>query len=178
MYAEGLKPGIAVFWLKKHNKNEEPFLKHDYEIFELHPSKLHELGINVVLDCKGTDGITALKTSLTQDYKWKQFAAIVGEKDNTPEMRKSIAKKLIAYLNVNLKNTDMYTFKYQVRFGGDLTSSPMRALDAVMLDADVIGFMESSYDKYDLEYVAGFDEAMQMYWTNIDYGKNKIENHI
>ena len=182
MYTEGLKPGVAIFWLKKYNKNEEPYLKYDYANFELHPQKLRELGISVVLDRKGTDGITALKQSPTLDDNWKQFIAIVEEKNNTPEKRKSIAEKLMAYLNMNLKNPDMYWYKYQIRFGGDLTSNPMRPLDAVLLDTDVIGFiesfMESCYEDYDLDYVAEFDQVMQMYWTNIENGKKKMEDYM
>ena len=178
LYAEGLKPGFIILWLKKHNKDEEPYLREDYTIFEGQPDKLEELGIHVVLDCKGDDGITPLQWGKNKDYKWKQFTAVVGEEDNTPQMCRKIANNLMTYLNANLKNPDMYKFKYQVRFGGNLTSSPMRPLDAVMLDTDVIEFMDAGYEDFTPSELTKHDEVMKKFWTNIEDGKNKIENHI
>ena len=178
LYVEGLKPGFIILWLKKHNKDEEPYLREDYKIFEDHQEKLEELGIHVVLDCRGDNGVTALQQGKNFSYKWKQFTAVVGEEDNTPETRKEIAKNLIAYLNVNLKNPVLYKFKYQVRFGGDLTYSPMRPLDAVMVDSDVIEFMNASYENFTLTQLTKHNEVMKKFWTNIEDGRNKMENHI
>ena len=178
LYVEGLKPGFVILWLKKHNKDEEPFLKEDYLMFEQQPEKLKQLGIHVVLDRKGDDGITGLQQGKDRNYKWKQFTAIVGEEHNTPKMRNKIATNLMTYLNVNLKNSNMYKYPYQIRFGGDLTSSPMRPLDAVMLDTDVIEFMNASYESFFLGKLMKHSEIMKKYWTNIEDGKNKMEKKV
>ena len=176
VYVKGLQNGIVVAWLKKYNKNEEPYLRPDYKLFEENPNLMEPLGINAIIERKGADGKTPMLQGAANrlGYTWKQFMYIVGDESNTAENRKKLANKLINYLNKNMANEDMYQYTNKCKFAEDKTGDTLMPVSEALLDIDVVAVMASAYSDTPLNELAKFEEIMMTFWTDVAYGCSVI----
>ena len=173
---EGVDKGVMNAYVKKHNAEEEAFMSYDMRLLNDNPGIMEELGINAILSRKGVDGETAMKQSATSTYNWRQFVFIIGEDDNTPANRKALASKLVAHFNSNA-NSANYQYPRKIKLGEDLTQSPCRPVDSILLDTDVLGMMLAAYPDTPLEELATFDEIMGGFWTDIEHGREVALGH-
>ena len=173
LFVEGMQEGIVVLYLKKANRDEEPYLRYDMDLLYNSPDKLEELGINCIVHRRGCNGDTAKPQGPASEYYWRQFLCIIGEEANTVDGRREQANTLIEYLNRNAV-TPNYQFPKKVRFGGDNTSEPMGRVDGVLRDADVLGVMVAAYPSTSVVEMATYDDIMDKFWNDIEYGKEVL----
>ena len=175
LFIEAVVNGILTFWTKKGNKEEEAFTPHDWDMMKNNAEVAERLGVNDVTHRRGEDGDTAMKQSPSSDYSWRMGVMILGEDAcNSPERRKEAIGKVIAYFNENA-TTENYTWPKKMRFGGDLTTQPMKKADEVLLDEDVVGLMLAAYPTTELVELSEFDDIMSSFWSNTEDGKAALE---
>ena len=176
LIVEGLQQGVVVVHVKKHNKEEEAFIGYDIHFLEENMDVMEELGINAIVMRKGIDGETPLVQSPGSSYHWKQFLLIVGEAANTKEGRAQLALKLVKHFNTNAATAEMYQYPTKMRFFKDITFNKPRPVDSCLLDADVVGLMGAAFPSLELEELVTYTDIMQGFWTNIEHGKEVMEN--
>ena len=170
---EGLQQGIVVAHVRKCNKDEEAFIAPHVRFLENNMDFMEQLGINAIVARRGSDGKTPMMNRPGSDYHWRQFLMVVGEEGNTKEERLRLAKDLVKFLN-DVTKVD-YKFVTKNKFSKDVTSSNLRAIDACLLDADVIGLMNAAYPSLTLDQMAEQDSIMSGFWDDISRGKEVIE---
>ena len=178
LFVEGMKNGVVTVWLKKHNKNEEPYLAYDMIQFRDDSELCESLGIDAIIARRGEDGETALNQNANSEYDWRQFIFVVGEDANTPATRKSIAIRMVDHLNKNAV-TPNYQFPTKVKFGGDRTAEPMAALSSNLLDQHVLQMMRVAYPAMTIADFLADQEIMEAFWDNATYGASFLmENDL
>ena len=178
VFVKGHIPGVANVFIESGTKADtEAFKVYDMNEFQARPEMLAELGLNAIVYRKGEDGETPMKQSATSEYNWRQFITIIGEENNTVEGRRELANAFIAHLN-STATADNYQFPKRVRFGGDLTASPLTAADDSILDADVLGLILAAYPDNTVEEMFEWDEIIGQFWSNVDHGKAVLEAHV
>jgi hypothetical protein len=169
---QGVHQGLMVSWLKKANVDEEPYFLHDHKLLRDNPDKMEELNINAGLSCRGEDGEALMQTP-TSTYPWKQFVLIIGENNNTPAKRKEYAAALVSHFNTQATSVN-YKYVHNVKLGSDLTQRPLRPVDFVLLDMDVLGLMMAAYEGTPLEELVTFDVIMKTFWTDLPHGREVV----
>jgi hypothetical protein len=169
---EGVHQGLISLYLKKAGEEAEPYFRPDLKFLKENPSKMEELNINAILSRKGTDG-DFLPQTPTSQYPWKQFVLIVGENNNTPAKRKQYAEALVRHFNT-MATSPTYTYPRKVKLGSDLTQRPLRPVDSVLLDMDVLGFIMAAYEGTRLEKLVKFDGIMKTFWTDLAHGRKVV----
>ena len=169
LFVEGLMNGVMVAWLKKWNKNEEPYLAYDMILLTGNPELCEKLGINAIIPRRGEDGITPLKQNPTSDYDWRQFIFILGEDGNTDVNRRVVANRLIDHMNKNAVLPN-YHYPVKVRFGGDRTKTPMATISDHMMNKHVLSMMRSAYPAMTVGQLLADTDIMESFWNNVAYG--------
>ena len=176
MFIEGLKNGVVVAWLKKWNKNEEPFLAYDMIQLNNNPEICESLGINAIVPRRGQDGDTPLKQSSMSDYDWRQFVFIVGDDKNTAVNRREMANHLIDHMNKNAVIPN-YQYPVKVKFAGDKTANPMGTLSDHMLDKHVLEMMHHAYPGMTSEQLIKDSTIVESFWSDVDYGNSFLADN-
>lgn len=174
LIVEGFQNGIVLAYMEKHSSEEEPFLGPDYRILAEDPNVGEELGINAVVFRKGLDGISPMPQAPGSSYHWRQFLLIVGEDNNTADMRRTIAEVLVAHFNANA-TTEFYQYPRKVKFHEDRTPSLLEPVDKGLLDEDVIGIMMAAYPGETLVTLQTYPEIMASFWSDADHGREVME---
>jgi hypothetical protein len=173
--------GVLVMWLEKYNAKEEPYMHHDFQLLKDNPAIMEQLSINAVLSRKNPDAAAneprELMQSPTSTYPWRQFVLIIGEANNTPARRKTFAQALVAHFNTQATSGN-YRFVRKVKLGTDMTPRPMKPVDTVLLDEDVVGLMIAAYENTSLEELSTFDNIMRTFWTNLARGRQVLASTI
>ena len=173
LFIEGLKNGVLVAWLKKWNKNEEPYLAYDMVELNNSPDICESLGINAIVPRRGQDGNTPMKQNSNSDYDWRQFVLIVGDDKNTAVHRREVANRLIDHLNHNAVIPN-YQYPVKVRFGGDTTTKPMATLSDHMLNKHVLEMMRHAYPGMNIGQLLMDSAIIESFWNDVDYGNSYL----
>jgi hypothetical protein len=175
---EGVEQGTMVFYMKKFNCEEDVYWNPYLKYLDDNADVKEELGINAIVYRKGEDGTTALPNAPGSEYSWRQLVCIIGEDMNTPEHRLEQAQKIIAHFN-SLATTEMYRYPRKARFGSDLSSTPRRPVDAVLLDREVVGLMLAAYPTTTpFTDLIEYEEIMQTFWTDPTHGADVMESFV
>ena len=171
IFVKGHSLGIVVAYIVdgKH-ADREAFKAYDMSLLHNDPDLLADLGFNAIVPRKGADGSTPMKQNETSEYNWRQFVALLGEENNNDEGRRALANKLIVHLNGNA-TSENYRYPRKVRFGGDLTPTPMTPCNESMLDADVVAFIVTIYPEHNLDELSEWDEIVSQYFHDVEDGK-------
>ena len=187
LIVEGLQQGVVVMYMKKYNRNEEAFLAPDIHYLQENQEEMDKLGINAIVARRGTDGKTPMPqkpdsstpNKPNKAFYWKQFIVILGEDNNTAENRAQVAKQLVNRLNNNELTAAEYTYPNKSKFLKDCTASPPRALDACLLDCDVLALMKAAYPDMDLkQLVTDYPEIIASFWSDKAIGTQVIDNDM
>ena len=176
MIIEGMQNGVMTAYLKKANKEEEPFLAHDMILFNNDPNLCESFGINTIIPRKGVNGETPLKQNPNSSYDWRQFVFILGEEGNNSVNRRSIANALIDHLNGNAVIPN-YQYPIKVKFGWDKTTDPMRTISENMLDSHVLQMMKSAYPDTNFGDLLTDVAIISTFWADVDHGSEIMMQH-
>ena len=102
---------------------------------------------------------------------------MVGETNNTANERMRIASEVILFCN-KLELVPPDKFVKEFKFGGDVSRNPMHPMSAVMLDQDVLCIMKSAYPGTSLSDLMPFASVMEVYWQDVETGKEVIHNDL
>ena len=175
LHVEGLLPGVVAMWGKNGSKEEDANIWYDVNVFKNNPEMMEELGIDAVSFRRGPDGFP-MKQSTFSECNWRLFICVVGEDDNTLQGRRTLANKIISHLNANAV-WSKYQHPKSWKFGGDATSSPMRAADRVMLDPDVVGLVLTAYPEGTIDEILELDGAVAKFWQDEEHGRDILFSH-
>lgn len=140
------------------------------------------LGIKGIFVRKGSNGETPLmcsgmnsKISFSREKNtenlWKVLPLYLKRGQNTSKGRLALAKKLVTYFNIK-------TGARKVRFGGDLTTTPMAKMDTVLLDIHVYFAMLDLNPYKCVANKTDDHKFMSTYWTDVEYGARFINGFI
>lgn len=166
LFIQGSKGGVVTVFVQKPNAVEEAYLAYDYSVIKENDEIAKELQVNEVLFRRSPDGEELMQKKGSQ-HAWRQFLMIVGEDKNNTENRKKIADKIVAFLNKNAV-VENYRWPKQTKFAGDLTASPMGAMDTLLLDKDVFKVMNIAYPDYSVAELAGFPDICGNFFTTVN----------
>jgi len=174
---EGLQGGIVVAYFRKFNNDEEPFLGPYVKFLDDNPDVMENLEIAAIRYRRGIDGRSPMAQYPGTTWGWRQFIFVTGEDENTVEHREEIATRLLDHYN-SKATTDLFPYPRKAKFGDDLTSQPMRSVDAALLDRDVIGMMSAAYPDTALTDLRDYEDIMACFWEDIEAGGEVIENYV
>ena len=170
----GLCPGLVVCWMKKFNKEEEPFLGPYIRLLEDDPAKMEELGISAILKRRGEDGNTEMPQQPGGNFPWRAFLLTVPEDCNTPESREEAVQALMDDFNSKAQQP-LFKHPQQVKWGRDVTGDSPRPADVALLDRDVCQLMASGH-QIPLEEVKEDASEMAKWWEDAEQGAAVMEN--
>lgn len=179
LYVQGFKGGLAIAWFCAPNKDQEPNMLMDMvELIEEEPVLCKKLGIfslyvrrgkdgNTPLTWYGTNSATSFLHARSTDSFWKVIPMKLGDL-NTPAGRMEAAMMLITYFNIkaNLR---------KIRFGEDLTTTPMAKMDTALLDIHVYFAMIHLNLRIFVGQCTDDHEFMSTYWTDVAHGAKFID---
>jgi hypothetical protein len=166
LFIQGSKGGIVTAYVQKSSAVEEAFLVYDFGLIRENEATAKELEVNEIVQRRGPDGLPLSQRRGAQ-HAWKQLLMIVGEDNNNEEYRKGLADKIITFLNRNAIEEN-YKWPRKTKFGGDLTLTPMAAMDSLLLDKDVFKVMKIAYPDNTVAELAGFPEICGNFFTTVD----------
>ena len=175
--AKGVKGGVIVHWLQKPSREEEAFARKCFDDFKDNPQLLEECGFDLVLHMRGTVGDRFRPQQPNSTWPWRIIISCVGEEDNTPEVREEQANQGINLFN-RTATLEHYKHPRNIRFAGDFTAEEMDAMDAMLLDKDVINLMQAAYPDKTLEIMIEDEELMADFWTDVERGVDVVREHI
>lgn len=166
LFIQGCKGGVVTAYVQKPSAVEEPFLAYDYTLIRENEDIAVQMEINEIVHRRDQNG-NAMSQRRGGEHAWRQFLMIVGEDGNNAENRKRLADNIISFLNRNATSAN-YTWPKGTKFGGDLTKTPMGAMDTLLLDKDVFKVMKIAYPDLTIAELAGFPEICGNFFTTVD----------
>lgn len=167
LFVVGFKQDYVAVYVQKGHVMEEAFLAYDFNLIKNDPMGIgKQLDVNIVLSRRGPDG-SPLPQKINAEHNWKQWICCIGRERNNPEDRKKLADKFIEHLNETATETN-YKWPKKVKFGGDMTTIPMGAVDTVLVDNDVMKLMAYAYPNHSFSDLAEFPQILEDFFTVLD----------
>ena len=133
---------------------------------------------------RGIDGETAMPGKTGVAWGWQALISYIGPDNinNTTFKMVEFVTPIIVYFNQFDDFKTDYTYKRPTKFYMDHTpiTGPLRKLSSVLLDDKVLDLMIYDYKdevtgQIDLAALAEVDEIVEVYWEDIEYGKNVMK---
>ena len=173
---EGLSGGVTAVVFQQHNRVEDIFTGPHHRNLAADPESMEHLGISAIVYRRGEDGKLPRPQKPGTDFGWKQMIALPGDIENTPEFREGLVNDIIASWNIQAVRP-AHPFPRKMRFAGDVTQSPKRKPDEVMLDRDVIGLLQAAFPENSLEELKGFPDVMDSFWSDQEHGAEVMDEY-
>jgi hypothetical protein len=171
---ERVRGGFAIVSTKKGGQFAQAYDKPSLDILNGDPEAKKAMRYLKKFPKRGVDGVTAEKQSPDErTYVWEDKCFIIGTEGDTEAIAIQCTKRYVDHCNVTAVKP-IYRYPKKTRFIGDITESPMRCLDCLLLDEDVIALMRLSYPTLSLSAMCGFREIMETFWSDPYYGHNLL----
>lgn len=172
----GHQNGIMIVWPEKHNKEEEPCMAHDMDVFHKNPETLEKLQMNAILRRKGDDGSSPMKQAPGSVFDCRCFLCIIGEDNNNEKGRKEQVTLLLDRLNKNAVASN-HKCPCKHRLGGDCTGTDLEPVDSSLLDKDILDLLVSAHPEESVGSLMDDHETIGSFWSNVRDGIEFMKSH-
>ena len=176
------KAGVVLFQIvKSSDPDKSAYMQGFWHGLETSPSMQKELRTLGVYPIRAGPDANVARSFMVgeREVEEQQLAVITGEGATKGAVQKQINK--VAHFMDKYTNTSSTKQKYPTptHLGDDLTphSGPV-ALDALLVDSDVIQILEAAYPTVTLRELAKHKKIMRKYFSDVEHGKLVIESHI
>jgi hypothetical protein len=164
-----LKPIIAVF-----KNNLEAY--EEWQVTDIVFRRASD-GSNRVMKASGTG---AIADEESERFGFRQLVYLLPEGTaNTQAVRKEWAENLVNHLNtlgqdISSSDQDKYDFRMRFQYKGDLSSTPLRAVNKYTTDKDALSLLRQAYSSVDMETLLEFDDIISAFFQDLEHGKNIV----
>jgi hypothetical protein len=182
--------GDVIFGIiKKAWSEKESYLKPVVAVFKNDLGAYEEWQVTDIVFRRATDGSNRIMKAngcgvITDEdserFGFRQLAYILPEgTPNTMAVRKEWAENLLVHLNrlgqdISSTDADKYDFHMKFQYKGDISHTPLRAVNKYTTDKEALSLMRQTYGNENTETMLEYEDIISSFFQDVEHGKQVV----